>query len=84
MYEQSGDIEDRLIGLLSMLDSFSDVERNEVRHFIDVGEYGLALETAYFIALEESRAISQAASHVLWDLATEMGITSTIDTSKLA
>lgn len=36
----------------------SDSERAEVQHFVDVGEYGLALETLVDIYAEEKRSVS--------------------------
>lgn len=38
--------------------ALSDSERAEVQKFIDVGEYGLALETAVDIYVEEEKTVS--------------------------
>jgi hypothetical protein len=44
--------------LLSAAQVLSDSERAEIQHFIDVGEYGLALETAADIYVEEKKTAS--------------------------
>lgn len=49
------DIIGRLRGLLVMLDTFAPDERREVGHFIDVDEFGLALETPVYIVIEEDK-----------------------------
>lgn len=49
--------------------SFTDSEIAEVCQFLDVGEYGVALETLLFIATEEKKAISSKQ----YDLIDEIG-----------
>lgn len=52
--------EEFLIQLLGELQKiFSASERNEVQEFIDVGEYGLALETLVDIVTEENKRIPE-------------------------
>jgi hypothetical protein len=46
----------RLLLLLKVV--FTDSETQEVQDFIDVGEYGIALETLVEIIIEESKLIS--------------------------
>ncbi len=47
-----------LIGALPI--GWTEADRAEVQHFIDVGEYGLALETLAGIAIEEDRPFDEA------------------------
>lgn len=62
-----------LFGLLLNLGStFSESERTEVREFIDVGEYGLALDTAVSIFEEEGKVASEDERLVLRRLAVAM------------
>lgn len=54
--------ENTLGSLLAVLaDSFTESESNEVKEFIDAGEYGIALETLIDIIEEESKSISKEA-----------------------
>jgi hypothetical protein len=69
--------------LVAMLDSFTHSEREEVLHFVDVGEYGLALETAFGIAVEESKPLTPEAKQRIAKLAALMGIEHELDISKL-
>ncbi len=67
-------IENRLLLVLSLLvDVFSESEVNEVQEFIDVGEYGLALETLIDIINEESKTIPQAVVSLAGETAVAMG-----------
>ncbi|MEW5978411.1 MAG: MafI family immunity protein [Acidobacteriota bacterium] len=51
--------ETSLRGLLEALGTtLTDSERNEVMHFLDVGEYGVALETLCAIIEEEGKVIA--------------------------
>ena len=50
----------------------SDVERNEIQRFIDVGEYGLALEVAVDIYAEEKKITSPAVIALIERLAEAM------------
>ena len=53
-------IEDLLVQLLYFQKNvFDESESSEVQEFIDVGEYGLALDTFMDIVTEESKMISQ-------------------------
>ncbi|RCW63253.1 hypothetical protein DET61_11920 [Marinobacter nauticus] len=55
-------IENALGSLLAVLaDSFTESEFNEVKEFIDAGEYGIALETLIDIIEDESKSISKEA-----------------------
>jgi hypothetical protein len=49
-------------------------ERSEIQHFIDVGEYGLALETAVGIYREENKSPSKEALVILDQLSDAMSI----------
>ena len=53
---------------------FSEAEQQEVRHFIDVGEYGLALETLVGIFAEEKKECAPAVRLQIADLAGRMSI----------
>jgi len=52
----------------------SDSERAEVQHFIDVGEYGLALETVIGIYVEEKKAASPNVVALIKRLAMAMSV----------
>ena len=52
----------------------SSSERGEVQHFIDHGEYGAALETAFYILLEGGRRVEPALTSLLAELAHSMSI----------
>lgn len=54
---------------------FSKDEIREVSEFVEVGEYGLALETYRDLAIEESKTLSVSAFAVLIDLAEKMKLT---------
>ena len=49
-------------------------ERAEIQRFIDVGEYGLALDTATLIYLEEGKIASAAVFSLVERLATAMSL----------
>ncbi len=67
-------IENRLLLVLSLLvDVFSESEVNEVQEFIDVGEYGLALDTLIDIINEESKTIPLAVVSLVGETAAAMG-----------
>ncbi|AUB85535.1 MafI family immunity protein [Candidatus Thiodictyon syntrophicum] len=66
-------IEGSLTLLLSLLSSaLSWSEAQEVRDFVDVGEYGLALETLVDIVTEEEKSISAEALRLIIELADSM------------
>lgn len=66
-------IENLFLNLFGLLgDSFSMSERSEVQEFIDVGEYGIALETLVDIVTEEDKKISNEAMRVIGDLSLVM------------
>lgn len=60
-----------------------DSERAEIQHFIDVGEYGLALETAVDVYQEEGKAASANVLMLMERLADAMSIESTSLLSRL-
>ena len=70
--------------LLGTLTSFSNAEKEEVASFVDAGEYGLAVETAYHIILEEGKPLTRASSELLKALVTMMEIGDTVDLNRLA
>lgn len=49
-------------------------EKQEVQEFLNVGEYGVALETLRYLLIEENKTISQEAFNLIEALADEMGI----------
>lgn len=52
-------IENLLLKLLASVDKiFNQKELREVQDFIDVGEYGLALETFMYISIEEDKKLT--------------------------
>jgi hypothetical protein len=52
----------------------SSSERAEVQGFIDQGEYGLALQTAFYIFLEGGRRVEPALTSLLAELAHAMSM----------
>jgi len=53
---------------------FSDAEIAEVRQFVDVGEYGLALETAVDIVAEEGKISTTEIAEYVRKLANAMSL----------
>lgn len=69
------DIELLLSRLLSATASvLSEAERAEVQRFIDVGEYGLALETAVAIFVEEEKMATEEVARLVERLAEAMSL----------
>ena len=66
--------------LIELLDAssevFSDSERTEVQAFIDVGEYGLALETVACIYVEENKQPSHKVISLIEKLTNKMSMES--------
>lgn len=62
----------RLLALL--VPTFSNMEILEVREFIEVGEYGLALETLADIVNEESKCISNDEAKMIYELVDAMNL----------
>jgi len=58
----------------SVSDVFSEPEKNEVQEYIDVSEYGLALETFAGVVDEENKKISERSDSLVEALATEMNM----------
>ena len=52
----------------------SSAERAEVQQFIDQGEHGVALQTAFYILLEGDRRVEPALTSLLAELAHSMSI----------
>lgn len=71
-YELIEKLLDRLLILLK--NTINDTECNEVQEFIDVGEYGLALETLIAILIEESKVVSVEVLGLLKESAIAMSI----------
>ncbi len=68
-------IEELLIRLLDLLNTvFIESERKEVHDFIDVGEYGLALETLVDIVDEENKKVPGEVLLLVKELAIAMQI----------
>ena len=68
-------VEATLLNLLQMLPrEWTVAERDEARHFVDVGELGLALETIAGIAMDEDRVLPDSARSEIEVLAKRMGI----------
>ena len=69
--------------LLDSLTSFSGSEKAEVLSFVDVGEYGVAVETAYHIVLEEGKPLTSVSSDLLRQLVGMMGMSDSVDLDRL-
>lgn len=76
-------LDSEIRSLVEEIVSFNQSERAEVLHFVDVGEYGLALETAFGIAIEERKQLTHANKMKMKSLAAEMGICDSINTARL-
>ena len=70
------EIELLLSNLLTSASELMDSERAEIQKFIDVGEYGLALETAVDIYAEEKKIASAEVVALVERLAEAMSIDS--------
>jgi hypothetical protein len=78
------EIEDLFSKLLAALAPIlSNKEIGEIRHFVDVGEYGLALETAVAILVEEKKSVPASASLLISRLAGAMSMDSDALLSRL-
>lgn len=77
-------IEQRFTLVLDALSGeLSAAERREVEEFIDVGEYGVALETLSALLVEERKRVSPATFAEIVELADSMGIRATTITDGL-
>lgn len=77
-------IEKLLVRLLNLLDIvFAEPELKEVQDFIDVGEYGLALETLVDIVAEEDKQISGEALKLVKELSVAMLLDESVFDEKL-
>ena len=65
-------IEEGFAELLAGSLPFSPSESDEIKHFLDVGEYGIALETLIDIINEEGKSISRRALGLIGELALQM------------
>ena len=65
-------VEKELLYLLTAQKDLTEVEVNEVMHFIEHGEYGLALTTFKDIIVEEKKHLSQESYKRCLDIATLM------------
>lgn len=78
------EIENLLLDLLNLVARiFSKNEIQEVQDFIDVGEYGLALETFVDIICEEQKQTSKNTLDLIYKLARIMAIDETALKKKL-
>jgi hypothetical protein len=69
------ELEARLGGILHTLGSqLSPEQSREVGHFLDVGEYGLALQTLADLLIEERKKISMSTYDDVVGAAKRMGI----------
>ncbi len=67
-------IEASLTHLLQLLEGDGiELDRQDIQEFIDVGEYGLALETFVATVVEEKLNISKEAEILACQLAVDMG-----------
>ena len=67
-------IEELYQRLLSPDETLTPDEKAEVQHFIDVGEYGLAFETAIDILREKGQKPSEDVVAILGELADAMSL----------
>lgn len=71
-YQRVEELLSRLLALLAP--TFSAEEILEVREFVEVGEYGLALETLVDIVIEESKRIPSEEVNLIYELADAMNL----------
>jgi len=77
-------IERRLLSLLQEGSlKLSASQRQEVADFLNVGEYGIALETLSALIVEEEKPLSHRVFSEMLELADEMGIRETVMTESL-
>lgn len=77
-------IEQLLQKLLMLLKAvFSESEQNEVQEFIDVGEYGLALETLVDIIDEEDKLVEHGVLKLVLEVASAMSLDKEVVIGKL-
>ena len=78
------EIESRFTSILERLGGLLSVaERREVEDFIDVGEYGVALETLSSLLVEERKVFSAETLCEIAALAETMGIRESVVTKAL-
>ena len=80
LYEK---LDSELRSLTEEISSFCDADRAEVLHFVEVGEFGLALETAFAIAMEQRMHLTPGNKLTMESMAAHMGISDAIDTNRL-
>jgi hypothetical protein len=71
-YQQIEGLLEQLLELLKSV--FSESEQSEVQDFINVGEYGLALETLVDVVQEEDKKISKEALRLIKKLCSLMSV----------
>lgn len=77
-------IESRLLRLFLLSKTgFSEDAREEVKKYIDVGEYGLALEACVFYVMESSNPVSLEAYGLIEELAGLMSLEEEVLTQEL-
>lgn len=77
-------IEQLLLKLLMLLTTvFSESEITEVQEFIDVGEYGLALETLVDIIDEEDKLVEHDVQKLVLEAASAMSLDKEVFLGKL-
>lgn len=77
-------VEEKLGHLLVALTSFTEAQKNEIRDFVDGGEYGLAAETGFQIVVEEDKRISERALVFFRELVEVMEIQESVDLAQLS
>ena len=77
-------VESLIRRLVDTLSEFSQSEKEEVLSFVDVGEYGLAVETAYSIIIEENKPITRQAYELFVELVALMDLGNSVKLERLA
>jgi hypothetical protein len=67
-------LEEKLQELLAIQSTLKESDRSDVLHFIDVGEYGLALETLVGALIEDQQKLPTEVEHRVRDLAVLMDL----------
>jgi hypothetical protein len=68
-------LENELNTFLASLSTLADSEKSEVKHFIDVGEYGLALESLVGALVEKTNMLTPDVQPQVRRLANLMALT---------
>lgn len=82
--EYYAQVESLIRELFRSLSHFSPSEQDEVVSFLEAGEYGLAVETAYQIIIEQNKSLTQQSYDLFSELISMMDIGENVTLGRLA